>query len=398
MTRSFWITKLRSGIGSAVVASLALVFVFWAPKPGPVLVKDLSWSNPKHSIFNPTFSHSGRELAFVQQLHIPDGHEAEERESVAQSRLAKIATNKRLADPIVSLLTLGSERVLQIDYGWNPAFSPNDRLLAYAFQQVPISGKRVLAQTLAGNPLRLYNRDTKKQKTIAVPTTGFLLEPAFANSSTLYYKMGAATNGAFGGAVGLRQYDLLSKRDSMLYAPRKNFGDSHLIGEVYPTPQGAGFLVWLPQDRGYYMADEYAATLYTSRTLLHSFGKIKFKNLEGRITVTAGGDVVYLDDQHELRSQKNYFVRYHRGGILYKKPFAVEYQSAYLSPDGTKALICPYDSKPFLLEIATFKRTMLALPATDVYSAAWSVTSKKLAVIQDDGTQDTDVISVFTVR
>jgi hypothetical protein len=397
MTSSFGSTRFRYGIGSVAVL-LASGLAFSLPKPSPTLEQDFSWSNPRHSIFNPTFSHSGRELAFVQQFHIPDGHESEEREGVAQSRLAKIATNKRLADPIVSLLTLGNKQALQLDYGWNPAFSLDDKLLAYTFQKTPISGKRVLAQTLAGNPLKLYHRDTKKRETVASPATGFLLEPTFVNSATLYYKVGAATNGAYGGAVGLRQYNLLSKRDSVLYAPRKSFGNAHLIGDVYLMPQGASYLIWLPQDEGYYMATEYLATLRTPWALLHSFGKMGFKNLEGRISVAEGGDIVYLDDQHKLRRQQNYFVRYHSTSIVYKKLITDQYQRASLSPDGRRVLICPYEDKPFILEITTFKRTTLALLDTEVYSAVWSATSDKLAIVQDDGTQDTDIILVFTVR
>jgi len=385
-------------VGSLAVLLLTTGFISSLLQPDETLVAAYSWSNPKHSIFNPTFSHSGHELAFVQQLHIPDGHEAEEREGVAQQRLARVATQQRLADPVVSLLKLSSKQVLRVDYGWNPSFSPDDNLLVYSFQQVPLSGKRVLAETLAGNFIKLYRRNTKQYQTLAVPVNGFLLEPIFVSAATLYYKIGAAVNGAFGGAVGLRQYNLLSKRDSMVYTPRKSFGNAHLIGEIFPTSHGADYLVWLPQDKGFgYMANEYAVELRARHTLLYSFGKLKFKNLTDKVAIAADGDIIYLDDQHELRSQKNYLVRYQGKRVAFRKTLDADYQGAYLSPDGGHVLICPYDGKPYLLNTSTLTRTTLALPAREIYSAVWSSTSKQLAVIQDDGTQDTDVVSVFTM-
>lgn len=368
----------------------------------PTLTKDYSWSRSNRNIFQPAFSHSGLELAFVQQYHVPDGHEAEERESVAAARLAQIETNQRLADPVISILRADHQQADSVDYGWNPCFSFGDSLLAYAFQQVPISGKRVLAQTLQGNSIKIYRRRTRQRMVVASPTQEFFLEPAFASAFALLYKLGGATNGSFGGAIGARKYDLRTKRDSSVFAPQKHFGLYTLLGTFQPSSQGLTYLVWEPQDSIYggWMTNEYKVWLRNLATVKHSFGKMNFKDLENRVAVTPSGEVLYLDDQHDLRSQKNYFLRYYDGKLIYRKLFALKYHKFYLSPKGDYALISDYENRAYLLNTTTFARTPLELPDTEIYQAVWSGTSGRLAIVQalDGASQDTDVVSVFTVR
>ena len=393
---------MATAVSVGAVLLLLSMLAFPAAPQGPLLTKDFSWSRANRSIFQPTFSHSGLELAFSLQYHIPDGHEAEEREGVAEARLARIETHQRLADPVILILRIDHQQVDSVDYGWDPCFSLGDSLMAYAFQQVPISGKRVLAQTLEGNPIKIYNRRSQQREMVASPAQGFLLEPAFANGSTLWYKLGGATNGAYGGAIGARKYDLRTERDSSVFAPKKHFGLPTLLGTFQPSTQGLTYLVWEPRDNGYdgWMANEYKVSLRNLTAVKHSFGKMGFKDLDSRVAIAPSGDVIYLDDQHELRSQKDYLFRYHNGKIASRKLFASEHQKFHLSPNGNYALISDYDSKPYLLNTTTFAKTPLELPDTEIYQAVWSENSKRLAVVQalEDASQDTDVVSVFTVR
>ncbi|MDO7846775.1 hypothetical protein Q5H92_10435 [Hymenobacter sp. M29] len=401
-TRTPLITAI---FASAASLALATQLAFTAPAPaGLLLTKDFSWQQPNRSILQPAFSHSGRELAFVQQFHIPDGDESEQREGVAESRLAKVASNQRLADPVVSILHIATQRIDSVDYGWDPSFSPGDSLLAYAYQHTPISGKRVLAETLKGNSIRVYERRARKRVTIALPKQGYLLQPAFANPNTLWYQQGNAINGSYGGGTGISQYNLRSKRDSVVEAPQKHYGYFNIIGSFHPVPRGLAYVVWQAADKGFesnWMANEYDASLKSRSGLLHQFKKMPFKNVDSRVAITSTGDVVYLDDQHSLRKEKNYFYQYHGAVIVSRKLFPEEYHEAYLSPNGRYALVCTYENTAYLLDIATLKKTPMELPVdTEVFNAVWSDTSERLVVVQSTSgaSQDTDVLSVFTIH
>lgn len=365
----------------------------------PKVTKYFDWYTKNYTIQNPGFAHSDTEMLFVQQFYIPDGHDAAGREPYVESLLATADKEKRFADPIVCILNLKTKGLVQVDYGWSPAFSPDDKKIVYSYQTVPISGKRVLAETLNGNNIKIYNRSSKQYEIIASADPTFLLDPLFVDSLHIIYKVGDAVNGAYGGGVAFKKINLVTKKEESLYPVQKDHGLFHLAGDIYPRGHDTYYTVYIPQDSSSWMANHYSHLLLHAGGTVHDFGKGSFKSLEGKLGIDKEGNLIHLDDDHALRADKNLLVKYTGNKIVYKKELTFEYNKASLSPNGKYLLFYNYDNDIFIMDTDTFAKTKLALPKTEVYSITWSGNSNKLAIVQGhEKLQDTDLISLFNVR
>ena len=365
----------------------------------PKVTKYFEWYKKNYIIQNPSFAHSDTEILFVRQFYIPDGHDAEAREQYVESLLSKADKEKRFADPVVCILGLKAKKLTEVDYGWTPSFSADDKRIVYSYQFVPISGKRVLAETLTGNTIKIYNRLAKRYETIATSEKTFLLDPIFFDSSTVIYKTGDAVNGAYGGGIALNKINLATNRMEIIYPAKKDHGLFNLVGDIYQSDNDAYFTVYIPQDSASWMANNYSHLLSSSSGVVHDFGKASFKNLEGKYAIDKDGILLFLDDDHEMRADKNVLIKYKSNKVLSKKELAFEYRKASLSPNGKFLLYFDFDNHIFLIDTETFKKIKLALPETEVYSIVWSGKSDRLAIIQGHGKlQDTDLITLFDVK
>jgi len=378
---------------------ILLTFTVCTFGQSPKVTMYFNWYKKNYIIQNPSFAHSDTEILFVRQFYIPDGHEAEGREQYVESLLSKADKEKRFADPVVSILNLKTKRLTQVDYGWTPTFSSDDKKIIYSYQAVPISGKRVLAETLNGNKIKMYNRHSKIYEIVAAPEQTFLLDPIFLDSTTIVYKIGDAVNGAYGGGVAFNQINLLTNKNKPLYTAQKNYGLFNLVGDIYRTNNEIYYTVYIPQDSASWMANKYSHLLLNSNGVVHDFGKGSFKSIEGKFGIDEEGGFIYLDDDHNLRTDKNILLKYKDNKILYKNELPFEYNKASMSPNGKYLLFYNNDNGIFLMDINTFTKTKITLPETEVYSVVWSDNSTKLAIVQGhEKLQDTDLISLFDVK
>ena len=376
-----------------------MTFTVCAFGQNPKVTKYFNWYKKNYIIQNPSFAHSDTEILFVRQFYIPDGHDAEGRELYVESLISKADKEERFADPVVSNLNLKTKKLTQVDYGWTPTFSSDDKKIIYSYQTVPISGKRVLAETLNGNKIKMYNRHSKQYEIIASPEQTFLLDPIFLDSTTIVYKIGDAVNGAYGGGVAFNQINILTNKNKPLYTAQKNHGLFNLVGDIYRTNNEIYYTVYIPQDSASWMANKYSHLLLNSNGVVHDFGKGSFKSIEGKFGIDEEGGFTYLHDDHTLRTDKNILIKYKDNKILYKNELSFEYNKASMSPNGKYLLFYNSDNGIFIMDINTFTKTKITLPETEVYSVVWSDNSTKLAIVQGhEKLRDTDLISLFDVK
>lgn len=383
---------LIAAIGASIWSSTVL-------GQAPKATKYFEWYKRNYIIQEPSFAHSDSEILFVRQFYIPDGHDAEGREQYVGDLLSKADKEKRFADPVVCVLNLKTRKLTQVDYGWRPGFSADDKRIVYSHQTVPVSGKRVLAESLNGNKIRIYSRQTKQHETIASPEKSFLLDPVFIDSVHVIYKIGDAINGAYGGAVAFQKLNLVTKKVETLYPVKKDHGLFNIVGDIYQGNNNIYYAVYIPQDSVSWMANEYSHLLLSPTGIVHDFGKASFKNLEGKYAIDEEGNLIVLDDDHDLNADKNLLIKYKDNNVISKNELTLEYHKASLSPNGKYILYYDYNKNVFLMDTETFTKIKLLLPQTEIYTVTWSKKSDKLAIVQGQGKlQDTDLITLFGVK
>ena len=221
------------------------------------------WQEPNYEVYGPAFSPHRDELAFVRKFHVPDGHEAE---LIPEKKLAeyrkRIDTDKRFEDPEIVVARIRDNKLERLDWGWSPSFSPDGNKITYAHQKKPISGFRVLAKTLEGNEIRIYNRSTKVTSTIAAPDSGYFSDPIFSPvGDSVLYSLSDAVNGAYGGNVGVGSVTVTSKESQLLYAPTKDHGLYQLIDSKQFIGGRVMVIRMRPDGPGVHLADSYTYEL-----------------------------------------------------------------------------------------------------------------------------------------
>lgn len=210
-------------------------------------------------LYSPVFIPGSAQVAFVKKKHQPDFHEAEAySESELERFRERSKTDSRWSDPEVTILPADGNAAIKIDYGWNPEASTKGDRLYYVRQKQPISGKRVLAETQAGNEIYAYDFATKKNSEVAAPQSGYLdLPTAHPTEDMIAYAICDATNGAYGGNVGIGVYDATKGSRRTALAPAKHFELYDLIGS--PIWVGSNLVVArrTPLSKGVWLADSY---------------------------------------------------------------------------------------------------------------------------------------------
>jgi hypothetical protein len=147
------------------------------------------WSSPETEIGQPIFSPDGSAIAFSARGHIPDAAEAEQYDTNALDRYVKSKEKIRgFGEPRLAVLHLGSAGVQLGPSGWQPCFSADGKTVFYAAQKHPISGLRVLNDTLEGNGIGAYEIASGANRILAQPDSGFYSSPAVgADPSVVYF-------------------------------------------------------------------------------------------------------------------------------------------------------------------------------------------------------------------
>lgn len=194
-------------------ASMALVQGTHAQTHTPV-TRELVWSAPGSEIRSPQFSPDGNFVVLVTRAYWPDGGDAEGLpDSFFKSLEAHKKADPRFADPVIKMISLAGKVVCEAKYGWNPSVSRDDARVVFSEQVKPITGYRELATTQAGNGIRMYDCESNQLTKIADPETGYLDVPFFSpDGGSIIYTENEAVNGAYGGSVGIAQFDLQQKR------------------------------------------------------------------------------------------------------------------------------------------------------------------------------------------
>lgn len=250
----------------ALLLCVTVQLTFMPAKAASLEVKTLV-SDENAELYGQIFVPKTSKIAFVRKLHEPDFHEAE---SFSESELQKIHgqkdTNPRWADPEVTLVDLDGRNRQTVDFGWSPEPSSAGDKIYYVHQKKPISGLRVLAKSQEGNELFVFDRASGEKKLVVAPTTGYIDNPISSPSGDqIAYSLCDATNGEWGGAVGVGVYDTTSGAAKTLLEPAKHFKLFDLIGSVFwqaslPASENKSHLVCVrqtPQAEGTFLSDRY---------------------------------------------------------------------------------------------------------------------------------------------
>jgi hypothetical protein len=356
--------------------------------------KYFEWYRRNHIIISPTFAYSDTEFVFSRQFYIPDGGSAIGREEYLQELSLRAKTEKRFADPVVSILNINTKEITEIDYGWTPSFSKDDKLVLYTFQAEPITGYRVLAKTLKGNEIKIYNRTLKSYEVIAVPGKTFLTDPCFFDSVSITYKVGEAVNGSYGDGAGINIINLAKKQTDTLLKAAEKFGNYPLAGSIRKYKNTICYTLCDPVD-----SFTYRHLLVSPKGVIIDFGKGYLKGLDSKVIIDDQSNVLYLDDDHTFSHEKNFLVKYDANLKVSKKQIKFRYHQAYLSLDGKYMFYQDYNSGFYLVNLNTSEKAKITLPNREVHSVTWFAGCRKFAIVQDhEGMPDTDKISLFDIK
>jgi hypothetical protein len=292
-------TRLRKPISSptlfVAVLSAALfmhpvVALSDSANAAGTLMSGGSWHRSDTELYSPVFSPNGNEIALVAKRHMPDGEEAEAMtKGELKRREARIDRDPRYADPVIYVLHLRDRTTERVDYGWDPAFSPDATSLAYAFQFHAISRFRVLAETLADNDICVFDRTTKVSKIIAKPDSGHLSSPQHSpDGRAVVFGLGGAINGAYAGLVGVGSVNLEDHLTSDIYPRLKAFNLPRLIKSFGFVGADLFAIVETPTGSGMYLANSYRTELVKIENepyVVYSWGDLPV----GRAASTAFG-------------------------------------------------------------------------------------------------------------
>lgn len=207
MKKLLWVVLVSLFVGQLVTLKCEAQTIIWQYKA------------KGFDLYNPSFSWNGKEIAFSRQRHTPDGVEAEAYSEKALDEIAnKNKTIVHFGDPEVIIADVGTDHFQEVDWGWTPCFSEDGRNLAYSKQVKSLSGLRILAATLAGNTINLFDLRTGTIKVLVSPDDGLNLRaPMFsADDQKVFYVLSGAVNGDWQGNIGVGVVDLETGKSKTL--------------------------------------------------------------------------------------------------------------------------------------------------------------------------------------
>lgn len=297
-------TFRTSPIRRALTAAVALICC-QASFMEPVVAKDkgaapgpkVLWSEPNMEINSPGFTPTGKRILFIRKAHEPDGAEGEAyAESEINALGEKAKADPRWADPEVMCVSLADTAVEKIDYGWEPKGTSDGTKIFYIHQKLPISGHRILAETQEGNELGVYNTGTKTHSIVATPDSGYFSNPTISPAGErVALGVCTATNGAYGGQVGIAIFDVQSGLVTKVLPETKHNELFDLVRSMFWVRNELFAIRETPLKPGMYRSEAYKVELlnvtadlkpiYESAKTDMSIDFKAFANPDGTITV-----------------------------------------------------------------------------------------------------------------
>ena len=275
-----------------------------------------AYHEEKYEAYTPQISPDNKYLVFVRRLYFPSGFEAEiASEKDIQALLDWAETNKRTTEPEIVLMNLADKSMRVIGQGWDPAFSPDQRSIAYSRQVHPIAGW-ITAKTLADNAICVYDIAGGTSQIVAEPSSGHFAFPRFTEKGHIVFAMSDAVNGAWEGDVGVGMVDPAEGTQQVLFEPKRDHGLYHLLLKFEMWNDRIFVLRLRPLDAGTsrYMADNYAYELVEGRdgTLLYNWGdkqydpemRVDFRTCPSGVDVYGNGGWRKLGDAPSPNTKK----------------------------------------------------------------------------------------------
>lgn len=331
-------------------------------------------------LYSPVFIPGSAKVAFVKKKHEPDFHEAEAySESELQAFRGKSETDPRWSDPEVTLLPGDGTASIKVDYGWNPEASTKGDQLYYVHQKKPISGKRVLAETQAGNEIFAYDIATNKSREVAAPESGYLdLPTAHPTDDMIAYAICDATNGAYGGNVGIGIYDATKGTRRTALAPAKHFELYDLVGS--PIWVGSNLVVArrTPLGKGVWLADSYK---FDVLNLAGEAPKVIYDRKEPVDLVKNQVHIEYLAGKLAVSDDaKSVEIAPDDGKVLNETTLSSDSELKPLgSPDGSHEF--SMDGKKIVVKNRQSGETLTALVTGELVTAVWSPGSRRMLMV-----------------
>ncbi len=386
---------------------LCLSMILWAASTSlfgqsPRVEKIAEWSQQGYYILNPVLSPATNELAFVRRLSGKDSsREAQDFTAGATvSYLPGAEISRRLYDPVICLFQTDNRQLSLLDFGWSPAFSPNANRIAYAGQASPLEKQdRLYADSYTGNNIKIFDKATHRSGEVAQPGVNYLLEPFFADSLHLIYKLGARVNGPYGAGISFNEVNLKTRSVRPISLPTIKFFQYSLAGKAYLINKRLAYTLYSPADSGSGMTGLYSHLLISNKDTLHNFGVKKFKILDNKFAYNRENQLLYLDDQHFMAEDSNYLLVYKGDRLEDRKVIDFKYSRAALSSTGKYMLYITDAFDIYLVNLRNFRETKIALPARNLHAVVWNENDTKVALVQDHESQaGTDKIYVLGVN
>ena len=385
-----------------------LFFLIFITAPGivfaqrPHVSKVADWFEQGYYILNPTISKGGQEVAFVTQLSGRDSTKGDRKtiRQVTQNFLPKTGKETRQFDPVITLFNTQKKTISLLDYGWAPAFSPNDNRIAYAFQTNALQKPdKLYADDYKGNTIKIFDRSSSRSAVVANPLGNYLLDPFFIDSLHLVYKSGDKVNGPFGGAISVNEVDLATGKTTPVRPPVIRHRLYELVGETYLINKRLAYIIYTPVDSGTGMANEYQHLLLSGKDTLHDFGVRRFTNLTYKFAVNNNSDVLFLDDEHFFAEDTNYLATYKNNRLISNRPVNFNYTKAFLSPNAKYILYIDEALDVYLVNVKDFSKTKLDRPRKEVHVVAWNTQTQQLVLVQDHkNLAGTDQLLMYKIR
>ncbi|MCF3110117.1 hypothetical protein LL912_15145 [Niabella sp. CC-SYL272] len=376
-----------------------LFFITGLAAQSPKTELRLEWFQEGHILQGVSINKQGDQLVFVKRLRNKEAGAVKAGPPGIENLISIGKDTSRLLDPVIAHYDLRNHHLMLLDYGWAPRFSPNSQRVVYANQQKPLNGARIIAESLKGNGIRIFELQSKKVVNAVTAARGFLMEPVFTDSARIIYKTGDAVNGPYAAGISLHRYNLFTKKTELLYGARIRHRLYDLLGDVYGAGNNYAFTVYSPQDSAPGLANEYSHLLMRGRDTLHNFGIRQYSNLDAKFTLLPGDRLVFLDDNHLMTEDTSFIVTYQAEQVIARKPLDIEFTKAWLSPDGRLMFYINNEQETFILRISDFSKTQLPLLKKQIHSVVWSDDGHQVAVVQDHDTlPNTDKLYLFSVN
>jgi hypothetical protein len=422
-----------SGFRFAAYIPLLCLFTIcaasYADGSGPK--RELVWSQAESEISTPQFSDDGNFIVLVTRIHWADGHEAED---LPEDYFTKLERRKqedpRFADPIIRFIDLKGNPVCEIRYGASPIVSSDNKTVVFSRQKKPLTGLRTLAETLGGNDIQTFDCEKKQGRTIAQPDSGYLDNPIFLrDKKAIAYTRNEATNGAFGGPVGLEEVDLSTGQKAALLGkqttpavpcpkePSKSPVEAFMCAHVRPSAAFPNLLLGfarttnellvllgkpVPSPGDSYLAQKYDLSLVSASASggeeILSLGRTQMQNLRDISIQESSGDKVLVRSKHW-----RVFSVDKRAWLPDALQRNTNPRSLY-SPNLDYYLTAEPAEEPnhFTLRQASNGQVVFASPMMEaVYDAAWSRDSKRFLIVgvprQASGSSYHEELAVYLI-